>query len=126
MVRLKKAHGDSILLSEKLVDVINLEPLLRGKNRSKAAEILSKIIDVMKDLMQLVEKHNISEKYGDAIKQIFKLLGDNRIAKCLSLSCDQELQDSKIWEGLITVYEMKMKVKQRKLLIENHRTSRDQ
>lgn len=80
----------------------------------------------MKDLMQLVEKHNISEKYGDAIKQIYKLLGDNRIAKCLSLSCDQELQDSKIWEGLITVYEMKMKVKQRKLLIENHRTSRDQ
>ena len=77
MVRLKKAHGDSILLSEKLVDVINLEPLLRGKNRSKAAEILSKIIDVMKDLVQLVEKHNISEKYGDAIKQIYKLLGDN-------------------------------------------------
>ena len=47
--RLKKAHGDSILLSEKLVDVINLEPLQRGKNRSKAAEILSKIINVMKD-----------------------------------------------------------------------------
>lgn len=30
--------------------------------------------------MQLVEKHNISEKsYGDAIKQIYKLLVDNRI-----------------------------------------------
>ena len=32
--------------------------------------------------MQLVEKHNISEKsYGDAIKQIYKLLGDNELKR---------------------------------------------
>ena len=32
--------------------------------------------------MQLVERHNISEKsYGDAIKQIYKLLGDNELKR---------------------------------------------
>ena len=41
--------------------------------------------------MQLVEKHNISEKsYGDAIKQIYKLLGDNELKRQRERQTDRQ------------------------------------
>ena len=41
--------------------------------------------------MQLVEKHNISEKsYRDAIKQIYKLLGDNELKRHRERETDRQ------------------------------------
>ena len=41
--------------------------------------------------MQLVEKHNISEKsYRDAIKQIYKLLGDNELKRQRERQTDRQ------------------------------------
>ena len=96
--------------------------------------MLSKTVKVMRDLMQLAEMQSIStELYmvnGHATDRIYKLLGDNRITRWLSISCNDELQDNKLSEGLTAFLEKEKEIQQRKLLIEgvseNQRTSRDQ
>ena len=47
------------------------------------AEVLGKIIKVMRDLMQSAEKHNINAKLrtSAAIERIYKLIGDKIITR---------------------------------------------
>ena len=50
--------------------------------------------------MQLVERHSINAKLynGEATKRIYKLIGDKRVTRLLSVSCDDEFLDNKLWE----------------------------
>jgi len=58
--RLKASFGDvKFLLSNKLSEHSRLDKLWKIKDNAKIAETLSKIINVMKDLMNLAEKHSI-------------------------------------------------------------------
>lgn len=78
------------------------------------AEVLGKIIKVMRDLMQSAEKHNINAKLrtSAAIERIYKLIGDKIITRWLSNSCDDEFLYNKLWEQLIAFLQNKMKVQQ--------------
>ena len=80
--RLKKAYHDSkLLLLKKLADVNNLGPFRRAKNTSKCAKMLSKNINVIRNLIHLAEKNNINRMLynNDSNERIYKLLEDNRI-----------------------------------------------
>ena len=82
--RLKKAYGDTkIMLSKKLTELENLEPIWKIKSQAKIAESLAKIISTIKDLMQLSHRHNIEHKLynSDALDKIYKLIGDGRMTK---------------------------------------------
>lgn len=78
------------------------------------AEVLGKIIKVMRDSMQSAEKHNINAKLrtSAAIERIYKLIGDKIITRWLSVSCDDEFLYNKLWEELIAFLQNKVKVQQ--------------
>ena len=79
------------------------------------AEVLGKIIKVMRDSMQSAEKHNINAKLrtSAAIERIYKLTGVYKlITRWLSVSCDDEFLYNKLWEELIAFLQNKMKVQQ--------------
>ena len=72
-IRLKQAYGDSkIMLSKKIAEINNIDVLWKIKTPSKIVEGLSKVINLMKDLMELSKFHNIEDKLynGDAIEKI--------------------------------------------------------
>ena len=84
MEEIKKAYGDTkIMLSKKLTELENLEPIWKIKSQAKIAESLAKIISTIKDLMQLSHRHNIEHKLynSDALDKIYKLIGDGRMTK---------------------------------------------
>ena len=72
-IRLKQAYGDSkIMLSKKIAEINNIDVLWKIKTPAKIVEGLSKVINLMKDLMELSKFHNIENKLynGDAIEKI--------------------------------------------------------
>ena len=80
--RLKKAYGDAkIMLSRKLTELDNLEPIWEIKSPAKIAESLTKLISTIKDLMQL--SYDIEPKLynSDALDKMYKLMGDGRVTK---------------------------------------------
>ena len=107
-IRLKQTYGDSkIMLSKKLAEINNSDVLWKVKTPAKIVEGLSKIINLMKDLVELSKFHNIENKLynGDAIEKIYKLLGDSRVTRWLSSSCDENLEDAELWNKLIKFLE---------------------
>ena len=81
-IRLKQTYGDSeIMLSKKLAEINNIDVLWKVKTPAKIVEGLSKIINLMKDLMELSKFRNIENRLynGDVIEKIYKLLGDSRV-----------------------------------------------
>ena len=130
-IRLKQAYGDSkIMLSKKLAEINNIDVLWKVKTPAKIVEGLSKVINLMKDLMELSKFHNIENKLynGDAIEKIYKLLGDSRVTRWLSSSCDENLEDAELWNKLIKFLEKDVRVQQQKALLQestSHRQSKD-
>ena len=125
-IRLKQAYGDSkIMLSKKLAEINNIDVLWKVKTPAKIAEGLSKVINLMKDLMELSKFHNIENKLynGDAIERIYKLLGDSRITRWLSSSCDENLEDAELWNKLIEFLEKDIRVQQQKALLQESTNS---
>jgi len=118
--RLKQAFGDvKIMLSKKISSLHNLEMIWKLKDDSKIAESLSRIISIIKDLLELSKKHNIQEKlfHGDALQKVYKLIGDKRVTKWLDISCEENLEGEDLWLQLTTFLEKELKVQQQKILI---------
>ena len=68
--RLKTAYGDvKFLLSNKLSELSNSDKLWKLKDSAIISESLSKVINVIKDLMNLAETHNIEPRlyHGDGV-----------------------------------------------------------
>ena len=62
-VRLKEVFGDiKTLLSNKLAELNNIDQLSRQREPVKVVESLSKLIHLMKDLIQLAKRHCIEKK----------------------------------------------------------------
>ena len=90
--RLKLAYGDpKTMLNKNLSQLNNLESLWKHRDSEKTADGLSKIVSVMKDLVETQERQKIENKLynGDVIK----LLGDARVTRWLSDVCDQSMTD---------------------------------
>ena len=127
--RLKMAYGDpKTLLSRKLSQLNNYESLWKIRDPEKIADGLSKVIAVMKDLLQLSKKHSIENKLfnGDALERIFKLLGDFRTTRWLTNICDETFDDEQYWIKLVEFLEKELRVQQQKLLFKTkHEDSKD-
>ena len=82
---------------------------------------LSKIINMMRELYQLVEQHNIRSRLysGDALERIYKMMGDSRVTRWLSTVCEVEYNNEQTWHHLIEILERDLKVQQQKLLIQS-------
>jgi len=119
--RLKDAYGDhKMLLTSKISELQSVDATWRIKDPERIIATLGKLTNLMKDLMELSKKHNIENKlyHSNALDMIYNLLGDNRMMRWLSISCDDPKEGSEQWEQLITFLEKEMKVNQQKLLIQ--------
>ena len=118
--RLKDAFGDTkTMLSKKLSELKNIEGTWKLKDPSKVAEALTRIINIMKDLMKLASKHKIEGRlyHSDALDKIYNLLGDNRVTRWLSSSYDSTKEDHELWDQLIGFLEKEIKIHQQKAMI---------
>ena len=84
-------------------------------------DVLSKIINMMKELFQLAEQHNIKSSLysGDGLERVYKMMGDSRVKRWLSTICQVEYNDEQTWNHLIKFLESDLKVQEHKLLIQN-------
>ena len=118
--RLKTAYGDvKFLLSNKLSELNNLDKIWRLKDSTKTSEALSKVINVMKDLMNLAETHSIEPRlyHGDGINQIYKLIGNRQTTLWLQ-SIEEEMPDGKdLWVRLLKFLERELRIQQQKQVI---------
>ena len=88
------------MLSKRLTELDNLEPIWKIKSPAKIAESLTKIISTIKDFMQLSHRHNIEPKFynSDAFNKIYKLMGDGRMTKWLSSIYDEDIEGEALWK----------------------------
>ena len=117
--RLKDAYGDcKIMLSKKMTEFGSIGDLFKQRDPSKTAEGLSKIINLMRDLIQLVKRHNIENNlyYGGAIDNVYHLMGNNRLDRWLT---DKKAEDDGevLWLELIEFLEKELGVSQLKAVI---------
>ena len=112
--RLKDAYGDcKIMLSKKLSEFNTIGETWKQSDPSKVVESLSKIINLMKDLLQLVKRHDIENNlyFGGAIENVYHLLGHVRLNRWL-LNYDIDLKGESQWLKLMEFLEKELKVAQ--------------
>ena len=94
--RLKEAYGDCrIMLQKKLEKIDAISGLWTHKSPEKVIDGMNRVINLMRDLMQLAKQHSIENKLylGDALQRITGLLGDEQLHRWLSISCDKSLEE---------------------------------
>ena len=118
----KGAYSDpKLLLKKKLSQIGNISQLWKIRDQKKLVDALSKIINMVKGLYQLPEKHNIKSKWysGDGLERIYQMLGDSWVTRWLSTICEVDYNDEQTWHHLIEFQERDLNVQQQKLLIQN-------
>ena len=123
--RLKEAYGDcKIMLSKKLSEFSKIEAIWKSKSTEKTISNLSSVVNIMKDLIKLAKKHKIEQKlyHGNGLDQIFKLLGDDRLMRWLSISCEDQKEGEEEWQQLIKFLEKEIRVNQQKFHIQSKTT----
>ena len=96
--RLKLAYGDpKSMLRKELCEISKVTALWKIKEPEKLMEVLSRIINLMKDLTTLAVKHNIENHlyYSDSNNEIYQLVGENRVTKWFMKIRDEDLSDEK-------------------------------
>ena len=91
--RLITTYGDpKMMLHKKMSTLTNFTPLWKISNPEKTSDALIKIINLIKDLMNLAEKYSIKEKLynGDGLERIYSLLGGSRLIRWLTKSSEDE------------------------------------
>ena len=118
--RLKQAYGEpKVMLNRKIMEIRKLDMMWKTKDSQKIADILAKIISLIKDMMKLCQKHNIEATlyHGNVLEQIYKLMGDSRVTRWLSISCDKDLDEKENWVKLVEFLEKELKIHQTKSLV---------
>ena len=119
--RLKEAYGDCrIMLQKKIEKIDSIGGIWNLKGPEKTIEGLSKIINLMRDLMQLAKQHDIETKLymGDSFERITGLLGSNRVHRWLTISCDKiTTEGEEQWSELLAFLEKEVKICQRQQLL---------
>ncbi|XP_066924707.1 uncharacterized protein [Clytia hemisphaerica] len=117
--RLKNVFGDrQVLLQHKLQSLYSIET--KSKDPMKTIDFLSKITNSMRDLMQLAATHDIENElyYSNALNQVSEKLGDQRMMRWLTLTCEEPKSGKYKWKQLIDFLEKEMKVHQQKAAIQ--------
>ena len=94
--RLKGAYGDpKLVLKKKLSQTGNISQLWKIRDQEKLVDALSKIMNMMRELYQLVEQHNIKSKLysGHRLERIYQMMGDSRVTRWLSTNYEVEYND---------------------------------
>ena len=116
--RLKEAYGDhQIMLTKKLSQI---EASRRSK--SNVQEVLSAIINTMRDLMKLAKRHSIENKlyYGEGLNRIYRQMDVGMRRRWLERSTsDSSTEGESLWTNLITFLEKELKVHQQDAIIMN-------
>ena len=104
---------------EKVITDWKYQSTMENKGPRKPVDALSKIVNMMRDLYQLAEQHNIkSHLYsGYGLERIYQMMGDSQVTRWLSTICQVEYNDEQTWHHLIGFLEHDLKVQQQKLLI---------
>eukprot|EP00794_Sanderia_malayensis_P001922 gene1922-2179_t len=91
-----------------------------AKNADSLANALSKIVNMMKEVMLLAETHKIEEylHFGDGIQRIYAHLGDSLLSKWLS-NTDETNSPKDIWLKFVEFLEKEQRLQQQKLIILN-------
>ena len=119
---LKDAYANlKLLLKKTLSQIGNISQLWNIRDQEKLVEALSKIVNMMRELYQLAEQHNIKSRLysGGGLEKIYQMMGDGRVTRCPSTICEVEYNDEQTWHHVIEVLEHDLKVQQEKLLIQN-------
>jgi len=113
-----------MLLSKKLSELTTVDTSWRTNDSSKIIDSLSKIVNIIKDLILLAKQHKIENElfYGNSLHDFYKLLGNQRMMRWLSSSCDDPKTGEEQWLQLIKFIEKDIKVHQQKLIIQNEPT----
>ena len=106
------------MLKKKLFEISIFTALWKIKISEKLMEDLSRIINLMKDIMALAVKHNTENQlyYSDNIQKIYQLLDENRVTKWLMKISDEDLSDEEQWQKLIQFLEKELRVQQQCLI----------
>ena len=119
--RLKDSYGDpKMMLDLKFGEINSIDAPTKWRDPEKTAVGLTKIINLMKDLLKLSKDHSIENKLyhdGDGLQRIMKLLGNHRVDRFLSQGSELNLDDNASWMNLIEFLEKELKVQQRKVLV---------
>ena len=117
--RLKRAYGDpKTLLDKKLMQVRKIGALWKVSGE-RLKESLINLINGISDLLTLSKYHGIENKlyHGDHLNVIYGLMGESRVKKWITITCDEELEEEELWSKLILFLEKELKVQQELSLI---------
>ena len=118
-IRLKRAYGDpKTLLDRKLMQVRRTGALWKVSGE-RLKESLMNLINGISDLISLSKYHGIENKlyHGDHLNVIYGLMGETRVRKWITMTCDEELEEEELWRKLIMFLEKELKVQQELSLI---------
>ena len=120
--RLKEAYGDhQIMLTKKLAG-IEASRKLKGSVQPKTVEVLSAIINTMRDLMKLAKRHSIENKlyYGEGLNRICRQMDVGMRRRWLERSTsDTSTEGEPLWTNLIAFLEKELRVHQQDAIIMN-------
>ena len=112
--RLKKAYGDpKTLLANKLASVKKIGPLWKVSGERLKDSLIS-LINGMTDLITLSKYHGIEAKlfHGDGLDTIYGLMGESRVTKWISKTCEEKLEEEDLWKQLILFLEKELRIQQ--------------
>ena len=97
----------------------------KSNNPEKVINHLTKIINLLQDLMRLAQEYQIEENlyFGDGLHKVYQLMGDINTTKFLNTICDEDLEQHEVWSKLISFLDKQKRVQQQKLLIQGPTTS---
>ena len=126
---IKLGYGDpKSMLKKKLFEISIFTVLWKIKISEKLMEDLSRIINLMKDIMALAVKHNTENQlyYSDNIQKIYQLLDENRVTKWLMKVSDEDLSDEEKWQKIIQFLEKELRIHQQRWLIRDDTKSQNE
>ena len=119
--RLKEAYGDhQILLTKKLTEIEGASKVKTNNGNPKTVEMLSKIINVMRDLMKLAKRHSIENKlyFGDGLNRIYRQMDAGRRRRWLEKIATSTMSEGENqWNELVKFLEKELKVSQQEAII---------
>ena len=118
--RLKTAFGDpKIMLNRKFEEITKIGAISGGKDPEKTIDALQKLVNLMNDLTKLSKEHKIENDlyHGDGLERICKAIGDRRVTRWLSETCNAELSNKESWESVLKFLEKESKIQQQKMIL---------
>ena len=117
--RLKDVYGDiKTLLLNKLAELDDIGQISKQREPAKVVDALSKLVHLMKDLVQLAKRHKIENKlyYGGGIDKVYHLMGESLLSRWLVIAqVEEEGEDQ--WVEIIEFLEKELKINQQKVNI---------